>query len=213
MSGEVNSSKRESRNLLLYFLFAFGFTWLFWVPEALAMRGLLGSSFVVDFLLGPNNPAAWGPLVSAVLLTWWNEGGSGIVRLLRRGVDHGFAKVWWIPIILVFPIIHGGALLLAVVGGASFPELFWLSDPLLIVVYFVTALLFQGPLQEEFGWRGYALDRLQARFNALGSSVILGFMWGLWHLPYFLIGTDVIYLYGFVPLLRSPVCHTAHLVV
>ena len=169
------------------------------------MRGLLGSSSLVDFLLGPNNPAAWGPLVSAVLLTWWNERGGGVTRLLKRGLDYKFAKVWWIPIILVFPIIEGGALLFAVLAGESVPELFWVSNPFLILVYFVTALLFQGPLQEEFGWRGYALDRLQARFNALNSSIILGFMWGLWHLPFFLIGTDVIYLYGFVPLLFSDI--------
>ena len=124
---------------------------------------------------------------------------------MRRGVDYRFPKVWWIPIILLFPIIQGGALLLAVLGGESVPELFWVSNPLLIVVYFVMVLLFQGPLQEEFGWRGYALDRLQARFNALNSSVILGLMWGLWHLPYFLIGTEVIYLYGFLPLVFSDV--------
>lgn len=205
MSREVNSSKRESRNLLLYFLIAFGFTWLFWIPEALAMRGLLGSSILVDFLLGPDNPAAWGPLVSAVLLTWWNDRGRGVIRLLKRGVDYRFAKVWWIPIILIFPIIHGGALLLAILTGESVPELFWVSNPVLIVVYFVSALLVQGPLQEEFGWRGYALDRLQARFNALNSSIILGFMWGLWHLPFFWIGTEVIYMYTFIPLIISDI--------
>ena len=121
--------EREDRNLLLYFLIAFGFTWIFWIPEALAMRGLLGDSILVDFLLDPNNPAAWGPLVSAVLLTWWNERGAGVMRLLKRGVDYKFAKVWWIPIILVFPIMHGGALLLATVAGESIPELFGHPTP------------------------------------------------------------------------------------
>jgi|GEM_PF-5732798 len=38
----TKQNKSENRNLLLFFLIAFGFTWLFWVPEALAMRGLLG---------------------------------------------------------------------------------------------------------------------------------------------------------------------------
>lgn len=204
MSGR-KTFKNENRNLLLYFLIAFGFTWLFWIPEALAMRGLLGSSSLVDLLLGSNNPAAWGPLVSAVGLTWWNEGRGGVIRLLKRGVDFRFAKVWWIPIILLFPLMEGAALLLTVLVSGSVPDLFWLTSPILIPVYFVTALLFQGPLQEEFGWRGYALDRLQARYNALNSSLILGFMWGLWHLPFFFIGTAIIYAYGFIPLLFSDI--------
>ena len=186
-------------------MIAFGFTWLFWIPEALAIRGLLGSSILVDFLTGPDNPAAWGPLVSALSLTWRDHGRSGVARLLKRGVDYKFPRVWWIPIILVFPIVQGGALLLAMLAGESAPEPFWVSNPFMIVVYFATALFLQGPLQEEFGWRGYALDRLQARFNALNSSIILGLMWGLWHLPYFLIGTDVIYLYGFLPLALSDI--------
>ena len=200
--------RSENRNLLLFFLIAFGFTWLFWILEALAMQGLLGASILVDFLLSPNNPAAWGPLVSAVLLTWWNERGRGVIGLLKRGVEYRFAKVWWLPIIIIFPMIHGLALLLAILGGESGPELFWVSNPLWGIGYFVTVLLFQGPLQEEFGWRGYALDRLQARFNALNSSIILGFMWGLWHLPYFWIGEEAIYAYTFLPFVFSTILLT-----
>ncbi|WP_082663009.1 CPBP family intramembrane glutamic endopeptidase [Thermococcus sp. 2319x1] len=44
-------------------------------------------------------------------------------------------------------------------------------------------LFLGGPLQEEFGWRGYASPRLQANHSALVSSVIIGVLWAFWHLP------------------------------
>jgi len=201
----MESLEREDRNLLLFFLIAFGFTWLFWIPEALAMRGFLGSSIIVDFLLSPNNPAALGPFVSAFLLTWWNERGRGVIRLLKRGVDYGFPRVWWVPTIFIFPLICGGALLLVILGGERIPDLMWASNPSLIVTFFFSVLLFQGPLQEEFGWRGYALGRLQTRFNAINSSIILGLVWGAWHLPYFWIGEEVVYTYTFLPQVFSTI--------
>jgi membrane protease YdiL (CAAX protease family) len=43
--------------------------------------------------------------------------------------------------------------------------------------------LFIGPVGEEFGWRGVALPLLQRRFAPLWASLILGTIWGVWHLP------------------------------
>jgi membrane protease YdiL (CAAX protease family) len=53
-----------------------------------------------------------------------------------------------------------------------------------------------GPIPEELGWRGYALSRLQARWNALVSSLILGAIWALWHLPLFFIKDTLFYRHG-----------------
>jgi membrane protease YdiL (CAAX protease family) len=54
---------------------------------------------------------------------------------------------------------------------------------------FAAALLI-GPV-EELGWRGVALPLLQRRFAPLGASLILGAIWGLWHLPALLLsGTE-----------------------
>ena len=155
----------------------------------------MGSSILVDFLGSPNNPAAFGPFVEAVSLTWWNERGKGAVKLLKIGVDYRFGKVWLIPIFLLWPVIMGGALAISILTGEGVPELFWVSNPLLIVFSFFLNLIYDGPLEEEFGWRGYALDRLQSRFNALISSIILGFIWGLWHIPNFWISEAIIYQY------------------
>jgi hypothetical protein len=46
--------------------------------------------------------------------------------------------------------------------------------------------LLGGPLFEEPGWRGYALPRLESRFSPLLSSLIVGTLWAIWHLPFFL---------------------------
>ena len=63
----------------------------------------------------------------------------------------------------------------------------------MVVVTFIWIFFLGGSVEEEFGWRGYALPRLQANYSALTSSVIVGFMWGVWHLPLFYISDGPYY--------------------
>jgi uncharacterized protein len=60
--------------------------------------------------------------------------------------------------------------------------------------------LLGGPLGEEPGWRGYALPRLQRRFDPLTSSLMLGFLWANWHLPLILARVYNVTWWQFVPL-------------
>ena len=48
-------------------------------------------------------------------------------------------------------------------------------------------ILFILVVGEEIGWRGYALPRLLATRSMLSASLILGVLWGAWHLPTFFI--------------------------
>lgn len=197
----------KKRNLSLYLVVAFAFSWIFWGPQALASTGLLYvPSFIADFLFSPFNPAAFGPLVAAFLLTYMNEGVRGVKNLLKRGVDYRFKKIWYVPIFFLFPAMTGGALLLAVLVGEAMPELPVLSNPLMAAVGFVYIFFLGGPFQEEWGWRGYALERLQANYSALFSSLILGVLWGAWHLPLFFIEGTVqsqTLVWGFMILIIS----------
>ena len=51
------------------------------------------------------------------------------------------------------------------------------------MLLFVVTYLVAGPLAEEFGWRGFAQPRLRERFGLIGTSVVLGAAWALWHVP------------------------------
>ncbi|MEM2934754.1 MAG: type II CAAX endopeptidase family protein, partial [Candidatus Thermoplasmatota archaeon] len=161
--------KHENRNLWLFFLIAFAWSWLFWLPEIFWGLNLYIATF--------------GPFVAAFLLTYLNEKKDGLINLLRRGLDYRVGKIWYIPVFLLMPSIAGFSLLGAILSGDTIPELKVLSHPWLILVNFIYILFLGGPLQEEFGWRGYALHRLQVHHNALISSVIIGVIWAFWHLP------------------------------
>ena len=53
--------------------------------------------------------------------------------------------------------------------------------PILSLIPLFFIILTSGPLGEELGWRSYALQTLQKKFNPLHSSLILGVIWGFWH--------------------------------
>ena len=184
----TKQDKSESRNLWLFFLIAFAWSWLFWMPEV-----LWGARLYV---------APFGPTIAAFLLTCINQGRTGAKELLKRGLDFRFRKIWLVPIFSLMPAIVGFSLLLAVLNGQPAPEIPILAQPWVIVPAFFYILFLGGPVAEEFGWRGYALDRLQTRYNALVSSVILGIVWGLWHLPlFFMKGQDMYHnipIWGFI---------------
>ena len=50
------------------------------------------------------------------------------------------------------------------------------------LVYGVAAGAIPG-FFEELGWTGFAYPRLSARFGWLPGALLLGLLWGLWHLP------------------------------
>jgi membrane protease YdiL (CAAX protease family) len=74
--------------------------------------------------------------------------------------------------------------------------------PIFVLDLFIS--LISGPLNEEAGWRGYALPRLESRFSALISSIILGILWGFWHLPLYLVETRLpFYIFIFLNIVLS----------
>jgi membrane protease YdiL (CAAX protease family) len=171
---------------LIYFLIAFGFSWLLWIPATFVNENILESPWVILLYIG-----GIGPAVSGILLTYLNKDKESHKEYWQRAFD--FKRIgtkWYLVILLAYPLIT--ALLAIVENGQvqitkTFQEL--LTQPVRIFTFTIFIFIF-GPLPEELGWRGYALDGLQNRMNALKASFLLGAAWALWHIPlFFMKGT------------------------
>lgn len=175
----------ENRFPWAYVAISFGFTWLILLPAVLAVSSSLELPFPSILLVAI---AQFGPSLAAFILVYRGDGKSGLIRLLKRAVDFRIPFRWLLAIVLVPLALTGTAMYLHVLSGGSLPLSQILPGPAGIPLSFVFIFFLQGPVPEEFGWRGYALDRLQSKYNALTASLIVGFMWGMWHLPLFYIG-------------------------
>jgi len=126
-----------------------------------------------------------GPSVTAVLLTALTIGRTGLRQLVIKQMTLLFGVQWYLSAFLAVPMIALVAIGLHTAFGGPDPQFF--RSSLFPQIVFILVI----SLAEEFGWRGYALPRLQVRLNALQASLVLGVLWGFWHFPGFLIGAGV----------------------
>lgn len=97
---------------------------------------------------------------------------------------------WFLFAFLAPPVVMVGALALNLALGGMLPLFPAAGNIPLAAVNFGLVLLVGGPLGEEFGWRGYLMPALAARLNWCLASLVIGMVWGCWHLPlFFLAGT------------------------
>jgi len=142
--------------------------------------------FVVTIFLG------WGFVFAALLMTGLTRRREGMISLLKRYLIWRVNWKWYLAALLLLPGLQFTSVLLTALWTgvrADFSQLMVYKIipltapvPALIVPWFVFEMLTNG---EEMGWRGYILPRLQARYNAVVSSLVVGVIWGFWHLPKF----------------------------
>jgi uncharacterized protein len=101
-----------------------------------------------------------------------------------RAVDPRRIGLYWWPIILFLQfLINIVASLFSFIGGGDPGQLRFCEAFLNAPLGFLAFMLIFGPIPEEIGWRGYGLDALRTRMNLLNTSLLLGVIWALWHLP------------------------------
>ncbi len=128
--------------------------------------------------------SVWSPSIAASILVMKHFGMGGLGRFYRRLMQWRTSRFWWTFLFVITPaIFYIGVLVKGTIANA-----FVFEDGLVAVTTLLVIRLFLGPM-EEFGWRGFALPLLQRKFNPLLASVVLGLLWGIWHLPVFFMSS------------------------
>ncbi|KND45894.1 CAAX protease [Streptomyces stelliscabiei] len=176
------------RPLTWFFALALGLSWLAWTPYILSANGVglwhwtfpggaLGSQ-----LLGVLPGAYLGPIGSALLVTATTEGRAGLRAWRGRMTKLRVSWRWFLVVALSVPAA-------LTVTSAALTDQNPVMPSAAVFAAYVPGLIMQmitTGLAEEPGWREYAMPHMQRRFGPLVATLVVGVLWGSWHLPLFL---------------------------
>jgi membrane protease YdiL (CAAX protease family) len=173
--------------LAAFFVLTYTGSWVAWSPWVLSQSGIgvlpyeLPSAVIagikqVGFLAGP--------LAAAYVMTRVDEGHDGIRRFWARLLLWRVHPLWYVLALLVVPVAMRIGYLLdpdtrSALGVINLTVIGVLAGTFLIS-------LLGGPVQEEPGWRGFALPRLQQRQHPMSAALVLGVIHCFWHAPLWL---------------------------
>jgi membrane protease YdiL (CAAX protease family) len=178
---DYSVTQASPRGVITYYALAFGIAWLVWIPLVFLSRARL--TIVIP------ESTVWlagvAPIFAGSFMTYREVGLKGIKELIARCGMWKFGLRWYLITVLL-PVVNILLDLLAyrVLGGRilGVPANQWLTGYLAILPFLIPLALF-----EEAGWRGYASPRLQYLLGSWKGSLVLGVLWGIWHIPYYLI--------------------------
>ena len=174
----------RSHPLTGFVVLAYAGSWVFWVPFIPLQRLIPTQSYNYAAAGAGQLALLAGPFLASLIMTRLTTGS------LRAWVSS--FKRWRVPpasyalALIAIPVVIMAASAVLPgkeVGTPSFVGPAVVIGPLIQAV----AFLIGGPIQEEVGWRGFALPILQERLRPLQAAVMLGIIWGGWHLPQFFV--------------------------
>ena len=175
---EGRLTKRTRRQLVVFAVACTVVSWGLWLVAAAVGGDMTTSPAIWWFALGASGPSL------AALIAFASLRDGSVPRTRVR------APWLWLPLSLVLgalPAVASALVLDPRTFGDHAGDVLAASGGLLL---FTVTYLIAGPLAEEFGWRGYLQPRVRLAWGPIGTSVVAGSAWAVWHLPlFFLPGT------------------------
>ena len=175
---------KELKHVILFFIISLIWTWALYFAIIFAGLSPYTGSGMILLICGGCSPTFAGLIM--VMFTFSKAEKLDYFR--RCWQIKSIKPGWGLFILLIFPVIYAAGIMTDMLTGGTFPEAANLKAviqnpaaliPLMLLIFM------SGPFSEELGWRGYALGPLLKRFGFTKASVLLGFIWGIWHLPLF----------------------------
>jgi membrane protease YdiL (CAAX protease family) len=175
--------------LLTFFFLTYGYTWgvglLYGVAAAWMTRTFGPASFTNPLIFA----AVWSPTIAGFTCALVFGGARGMCDLLGRIFRWRIGVRWYATALFG---TAGFALAARYVEAhfttAPSPPVFDSSKwPSFMWIGLITIVADPGPLGEDIGWRGFAMPRMLARMSPLTTALLLGVIWGVWHVPAFLV--------------------------
>jgi membrane protease YdiL (CAAX protease family) len=165
-----------------FFALTFLVAWSIWLP-----LGFLAPENILLTL-----PGAWAPTFSALILIGLSEGWGGVREFLKKVLRWRVGFQWYLIVLFGIAVIAYLAIGLGALFEVPAPEI-TLPNGLprealigFLPIVFLINIFVGGPLAEDICWRGYILPTMRERMTALNASLIIGIIWAVWHLPYFI---------------------------
>jgi membrane protease YdiL (CAAX protease family) len=165
-----------------FFVLTFSIAWAIWLP-----LGLFAPEQPLASL-----PGAWAPTISTFILTGLVEGWAGLKSLLKKLLHWRVGLGWYLVVLFGIAAIAYLAIGIGRLFGVPVPEITLpggLPREVLIgflPIFLLINIFVGGPLAEDVGWRGYTLPKMRERMSALSASLLIGVIWAVWHLPFFI---------------------------
>lgn len=179
----------------VFFTVTFTWTWLIWSVLILISRGII--SLPEEILTNIKLPimicGVFGPLIGALAACRKEQGKGSTFSFFRDFLNVALGwKTYLYSFIILVPCCVIPWFLPELTGASRLPMVYpslWFFFPYLLLM-----ILFGGG-QEEFGWRGFALSRMEKSLGLWRSNILLGCIWGCWHIPlWFIPGTNQSYM-------------------